>query len=61
MLQADEDGWMLFLHNELLLYISKYKNGIKKPDKCGQKFLTLFNSITKSTSCNVSLNIMTTW
>ena len=33
-------------------------NGIEKPDKCGQKFLTFFNSVTRSTCCNVSLNIM---
>ena len=59
MLRADEDGQMLFLHNEFLLYIFKCKwKG--KPDKHGQKFLTLFNTLARSTCCNVSLDIMIT-
>ena len=29
-------------------------NGIEKPDKYEQKFLTLFNTIARSTCCNVS-------
>ena len=33
MLEADENGRVLFLHNEFLLYISN-ANGIEKPGIC---------------------------
>ena len=48
----------LFIMN--FCYIFSNVNGIVKPDKYGQKFLTLFNTIARSTCCNVSLNIMIT-
>ena len=41
-------------------YIFSNANGKEKPDKCGQKFLTSFNSITRSTCSYVSVNIMIT-
>ena len=54
-LRAEEVGQMLFLHNEFLLYICI--NEMEKLDICCQKFLTLFNSITKSTCYNLSIMI----
>ena len=48
----------LFIMN--FCYIFSNVNGIVKPDKYGQKFLTLFNTIARSTYWNVSLNIMIT-
>ena len=59
MLRVDEDDRMFFLHNELLLYFSN-AHGIEKPDKYGQKCLTLLNTKAGSTCCNVSLNIIIT-
>ena len=50
---------MLFLHNKFLLYIFKCK-WKAKPDEHGQKFLILFNTLARSTCCNVSLDIMIT-
>ena len=53
MLRADEDSRlpMFSHHNEFLLYIFSNANGI-------EKLVTSFNSITRSTCCNVRLNIM---
>ena len=59
MLRVDEDDRTFFLHNEFLLYFSN-AHGVEKPDKYGQKCLTMFNAIARSTCCNVSLNIMIT-
>ena len=39
-------------------YIFSNANGIEKPGICWQKCLTFFNSITRSTYCNVKLIIM---
>ena len=57
MLKADEDGRMLFLYKELLLYIFKCKWN-RETGHFLTKFLTLFNSITRSTflQCNVKYN-----
>ena len=41
-------------------YIFSNVNGIEKPDKYGQQFLFLFNTIARSTCCNLSLNTMIT-
>ena len=48
----------LSLHDEFLLYIFSNPNGIEKSDICWQKFLILFNSLTRSTCCNLRLDIM---
>ena len=60
MLRTDEDGQMQMfsLHNEFLLYIFSNAKAIEKSDVYWQKFLNSFNSITRSTCCNVRLNIM---
>ena len=39
-------------------YIFSNADGIEKQGICWQKFLTLFYSITRSTCCNVQLNII---
>ena len=57
MLRADEDGQMLFLHNEFC-NIFPSVNRTEKPAICSQKFLTSFNSITRSNCCNVRLNMI---
>ena len=57
MLTADEDGRMLFLHNEFLSYIFKCKWN-RESGHFLTKFLTSGNFITASSCCNVRLNIM---
>ena len=59
MLRANEDGRMLFIHNEFLLYNVKCKWN-RATGQIWTKFLTLFNTIARSTCCNVSINIMKT-
>ena len=57
MLRVDEDGRMLCLSWQRMFIFSN-TNVIEKSDICWQKFLTSFNSITKSTCCSVRLNMM---
>ena len=60
MLRGDEDGrkQMFSLHKEFLWYIFSNAKGIEKSGIYWQKFLASFKSITRSTCCNVRLNIM---
>ena len=46
--------WSNALSSQRISVIFSNANGIEKLDICWQKFLTLFNSITRSTCCNVS-------
>ena len=57
MLGADEDCWMLFLHNELLEYISNASR-IEKPHKFWTKISNFVQFNHKNHSRNLSLNIM---
>ena len=57
MLEADENGRMLFLHNEFLSYIFKCKWN-RETRHFPTKMSTFVNSITRSTWCNAKLNIM---
>ena len=57
MLRADEDCWMLFLHNELLVYISN-ANRTEKPHKFWTKISNFVKFNHKNHCCNLSLNIM---
>ena len=57
MLEADQNGRMLFLHNEFLLYIFKCKWNTETRHLL-TKISTFLNSITRSTCCSARLNIM---
>ena len=57
MLREHENGGMVALQNDFLLYILKC-TWIEKSDICWQKFLTSVILIKRSTSCNVRLNIV---
>ena len=57
MLEADENGRMLFLHQEFLLCIFKCKWN-RETRYLLTKTSTFLNSITRSICCNEKLNIM---
>ena len=57
MLEADENGRMLFLHNEFLLYIFKCKWN-RGTRHLLTKISIFVNSVTRTTCCNARLNIM---
>ena len=57
MLGADEDGRMLFLHNELFVYIFKCKWNRETEQFLDKNFYFVqFN--LKNRCCNVNLNVM---
>ena len=56
-LEADQNSRMLFLHNEILLYIFKCKWN-RENRHFLTKISTFVNSITRSTCCNAKLNII---
>ena len=57
MLEVDQNGLMLFLRNEFLIYIFKCKQN-RVTRHLLTKISTFLNSITRSTCCNARLNIM---
>ena len=57
MLEADENGRIPFLHNKFLLYIFECKWN-RETRRLLTKISTFVNSITRSTCCNVELNVI---
>ena len=59
MLEADKNGWMLFLHNEFLLYNFKCQMQWNRETRhLLTKISTFVNSVTRSTCCDARLNMM---